>query len=237
VFYFNSLAVNSFVYYDLAGTTLFNGDFKWYRAIYLAQTYALLIANTGQILEMYDCSTTTTTTTTTTAPTYYYESIICGTATLRTLKIQSFDPLPLGTTVKDSTNICSVLDSVISPAVEDAIIWYSYGSCFECLSSIPTTTTTTTTSTTTTTTSTTTTTTAPPLTALILSSNVNSADVCTVLNIQTFYVNGAIGIPGNDIFVDLLGSSPAPAAWYLQIITNIAYQWNGSDWTGGSISC
>jgi hypothetical protein len=58
-----------------------------------------------------------------------------------------------------------------------------------------------------------------------------------VLNIETFYVNGALGIPGNGIFVDLLGSDPAPAAWYLQIITNIAYQWNGSDWTGGSISC
>jgi hypothetical protein len=58
-----------------------------------------------------------------------------------------------------------------------------------------------------------------------------------VLNIQTFYVNGALGTPGNSIFVDALGVTLAPAAWYLQIITNIAYQWDGSNWTGGSISC
>jgi hypothetical protein len=58
-----------------------------------------------------------------------------------------------------------------------------------------------------------------------------------VLNIENFYVNGAIGVPGNSIFTNILGSDPAPSGWYLQIITNIAYEWDGSDWTGGSISC
>jgi hypothetical protein len=84
---------------------------------------------------------------------------------------------------------------------------------------------------------TTSTTTAAPLTSLLLSSNVSSAKVCTELNIETFYVNGMIGVPGNSIFVDSLGTTLAPSSWYLQVITNIAYEWDGSDWTGGSISC
>jgi hypothetical protein len=312
--------VNDFVYYDPTGTTLFDGGFNWHKyELYIGGSYkSMLIANTGQILDIYNCSTTTTTTSTTTIPTYYYGAIICGTATPKKIALQSFEAIPLGAVIKDGSGICSTLTSVISPTTPDAYVSYSYASSFECLSSIPTTTTTlpvlpivsmnpsgyssasescalaymrivlyfdgsnpapvvgdiiyadphglnpysggftwheyglmgypslsalvsdtgeilsiyncyasTTTSTTT----------AAPLTSLLLSSNASSAKVCTELNIETFYVNGMIGVPGNSIFVDSLGTTLAPSSWYLQVITNIAYEWDGSDWTGGSISC
>jgi hypothetical protein len=61
--------------------------------------------------------------------------------------------------------------------------------------------------------------------------------VCSVLDIDNYYVNGPIGIPGNYIFTDIFGSVMAPLGWYLNLITNIAYEWNGSNWTGASKTC
>jgi hypothetical protein len=72
---------------------------------------------------------------------------------------------------------------------------------------------------------------------LTLSYSSSQSTVCTVLDIDNYYVNGAIGVPGNSIFTNLVGSDPAPAGWYLNLIINVAYEWDGSDWTGASKTC
>jgi hypothetical protein len=58
-----------------------------------------------------------------------------------------------------------------------------------------------------------------------------------VLDIDNYYVNGPIGVPGNYIFTNLIGTILAPTGWYLNLITNVAYEWNGSNWTGASKTC
>jgi hypothetical protein len=71
----------------------------------------------------------------------------------------------------------------------------------------------------------------------VLSYSSSQSSVCTDINIGDYYVNGAIGVPGNDIFTNELGTDAAPAGWYLNLIINVAYEWNGSDWTGATKAC
>jgi hypothetical protein len=75
------------------------------------------------------------------------------------------------------------------------------------------------------------------LTPITLSYSSSQSTVCTVLDIDNYYVNGAIGVPGNNIFTNLLGTISAPAGWYLNLIINVAYEWDGSDWTGATNVC
>jgi hypothetical protein len=72
---------------------------------------------------------------------------------------------------------------------------------------------------------------------ITLSYSSSQSSVCSSLDINNYYISGAIGVPGNNIFTDIFGSDPAPAGWYLNLITNVAYEWNGSDWTGATKTC
>lgn len=231
-----SLAVNEFVYIDAGATTLFDGGFLWYLVKISGVTYACLIADTGQVLQLLACSGVTTTTTTTTIPVRYYSGTECVSGDPVLLSYQGFSALSLPNYVKDSTGDCCRITAVASPGTPKGSILYVYNSCSECAA---TTTTTTTTSTTTTTTSTTTTTTttAAPLFVVTLSYSLSQSSVCSSIAISNYYINGAIGIPGNNIFTDMFGSDLAPAGWYLNLITNVAYEWDGSDWTGASKTC
>jgi hypothetical protein len=72
---------------------------------------------------------------------------------------------------------------------------------------------------------------------LTLSYSSSQSTVCTVLDIDNYYVNGAIGVPENSIFTDIIGTILAPSGWYLNLIINVAYEWNGSNWTGVTKAC
>lgn len=232
-----SLAVNNFVYTNSGATTLFNGAFLWYLVRVSGTTYACLISDTGQILNVSQCSAVTTTTTTTTLPYYYYNGTKCVGGAAVLMRYQGYAPLSLPNYVKDSNGDCITITSTASSGSQNGDIYYVYGSCSECAATTTTTTTTTTTSTTTSTTTTTTTTTRPTYTQLVLSYSSSQSSVCTDINIGDYYVNGAIGVPGNYIFTDELGADLAPAGWYLNLIINVAYEWDGADWTGATKSC
>jgi hypothetical protein len=228
-------AVNNFVYTNSGGTTLFDGGFNWYLIRVSGTTYACLIADTGQVLNVTACGGTTTTTTA--PPYYYYNAEKCTDGSPLLLRHQSTQQLTVPSYVKDSNGNCCEIKAVASPGSQNGDILYLYGSCSECAATTTTTTTTSTTTTSTTTTSTTTTTTAAPLFNITLSYSSSQSSVCSSLDINNYYISGAIGVPGNNIFTDIFGSDIAPAGWYLNLITNVAYEWDGSDWTGATKTC
>jgi hypothetical protein len=57
-------------------------------------------------------------------------------------------------------------------------------------------------------------------------------------NIGQYYVDAPVGISGNNIYKLLFGNYVlANAGYYRQINSFVAYEWDGTDWTGNSIGC
>jgi hypothetical protein len=236
-FYHNGIggypSVYDFIFTDALCTIYFDGAFGWY---YVDSTCVIQVATTGQVLNVVDCSITTTTTTTT-IPTWYYEVVECGTASPTFIvSQQSFTELIVGNVVKCDDGICYTITATGESAPADHVILFVYATCLDCQGVTTTTTSTTTTTTTsTTTTTTTTTTTLPPLTKLTTRSG-SSSTVCSG-TLGEFFVDGPLGVYGNSIYIYSSGYSLAPAAYYLNTITGVAYEWDGTNWTGNSVTC
>jgi hypothetical protein len=215
------------------GTSPFDGSSKWY---YVSNGVVIQIAVTGQILNVIDCSSTTTTTTTT-IPTWYYSAVECGTSDPAIIvSQQSITELTVGKVVKCDNGKCYTITATGESAPADRTIMFVYATCLDCQGVTTTTTSTTTTTTTsTTTTTTTTTTTLPPLTKITTRSG-SSSGVCSG-TLGEFFVDGVLGTYGNSIYIYSSGYTLAPASYYLNTITGIAYEWDGTNWTGNSVTC
>lgn len=231
-------SIGDFVYFDALGLMPVVGDGYWYNVPTMGGDLAIQIASTGQVLNVLSCSTTTTSTTTTTTPTNYYLARICGSAGPNvTIGHQSTSTLSNGTVVKCDDGNCYTIQNTGSFAPSVPMILFTYPNCFAC-TGITTTTTTTSTTTTTTTSSTTTTTTTtlPPLTNIFMRFG-TAVTVCNG-NIGQYYVDAPVGISGNNIYKLLFGNYVlANAGYYRQINSFVAYEWDGTDWTGNSIGC
>jgi hypothetical protein len=241
-FYHNGVSalpfINDFVYSDSLGTTPVVGNGYWYNVPTMGGDISIQISSTGQVLDIAVCSTTTTTTTTT-ASTNYYFAKTCSNVGPPLVKIGhvSNTILTPNTVVKCDDGSCYIImsNTTFSPSVP--MVLFTYATCFDC-TGITTTTTTTSTTTTTTTSSTTTTTTTtlPPLTGIFMRFGTNLT-VCNG-NIGQYYVDAPVGISGNNLYRLFLGNYiPANAGYYRQINSFVAYEWDGSDWTGNSIGC
>lgn len=232
--YYSMPLIGDIVYKDSLCTMPFDGQFYWFYATDSLYNYAIQIANTGQVLHVNPCSIVTTTTTTTTIPTYYYEAEICSdpgmTYLIADQNLIEFDP---GTIVKCDDGICYEILASALPGTPDANILFLFDNCSSC---VGTTTTTSTTTTTTTTTSTTTTTTTLRPTYAILLNFGSSSEVCSS-PVVTFYVDGPIGVPGNNIYDSIFMSDLAPANYYKLSTSGIAYEWDGVEWTGNTKNC
>jgi len=228
--------VNNFVYSDSLGTTPFNGGSSWYY-MYDGADYAIQIATTGQVLSVIACAGVTTTTTTTTIPTQHYNAKLCSGGPFVELAQQSYSVLSSGTIVKADNGLCYVVDSTKVPGTPLAYILFTYEKCSDCTGITTTTTTTsTTTSTTTTSTTTTTTTTLPPIIGIFVRKGTEET-VCNDIIIER-YVDGPLGNIGSSIYELVVASYVlAPAAWYKLLAGTVAYEWDGSNWTGNSITC
>ena len=113
-------------------------------------------------------------------------------------------------------------------------VLFIYDDCVDC-TGITTTTTTTTTTTSTTTTTTSTTTAAPPTSTFFRHGD---QDVICESPIAEFFIDGAAGTPGNNIYEYIGGIYVlAPANYYLQLSTITAHEWDGTNWTGNSTLC
>lgn len=241
LFYHNGISalpvINDFVYNDILGTSPVVGNGYWYNVPTMGGDWSIQISSTGQVLDSAVCSTTTTTTTTTTTPINYYLARICGSAGPNvTIGYQSTSTLSNGTVVKCDDNNCYTIQNTGSFSPSVPMILFTYPDCFACTGITTTTTTTSTTTTTTTSTSTTTTTTLPPLTNIFMRFGTNLT-VCNG-NIGQYYVDSPVGISGNNIYRLFLGNYIlANAGYYRQINSFVAYEWDGTDWTGNSIGC
>lgn len=226
--------VGDIIYTDALCTTLFNGGFLWYIANDGINTYAIHIANTGQVLHISPCSIVTTTTTTTTIPTYYYNAELCTSpGPTYLLAYKSLYPVVAGDIVKCDDGNCYEIITTSVPGVQDANILFIFENCSSCIGT--TTTTTSTTTTTTTTTSTTTTTTVKPIYSVLC--NYGSDSVVCSSPVVNFYIDGPIGGSASGICIDALFTTPAPAAYYKVYTSSIAYEWNGAFWTGNVKNC
>jgi hypothetical protein len=226
--------VGDIVYTDPLCTTLFNGGFLWYIANDGVNTYAIHIANTGQVLHISPCSIVTTTTTTTTIPTYYYDAELCTSpGPTYLLAYQSLYPVVAGDIVKGDDGNCYEIITTSLPGVQDANILFIFANCSSCIGT--TTTTTSTTTTTTTTTSTTTTTTVKPIYSVLCNYGIESV-VCSS-PVVTFYTDGPIGDPISGICIDAAFTTPAPANYYKAYTSSVAYEWDGALWTGNIKNC
>jgi hypothetical protein len=226
--------IGDIVYQDALCTIPFDGQFYWYYATDSLFNFAIQIANTGQVLHVNPCSVVTTTTTTTTIPTYYYDAEICSnpgiTYLIANQNLVQFDP---GTIVKCDDGICYEILASSIPGAPVANILFLFDNCSSC---VGTTTTTSTTTTTTTTTSTTTTTTTLSPTYSILLNFGSSSGVCSS-PVITFYIDGPIGVPGNNIYDSILMTNLAPANYYKLSTSALAYEWDGIQWTGNTNNC
>lgn len=226
--------VGYMVYTDPLATTLFNGGFLWYLASVGPNTFAINIANTGQVIQLIGCFFVTTTTTTTTIPTYYYDAELCTSpGPTYLLAYQSLYPVSVGDIVKADDGNCYEIMATSSPGVQDANILFIFENCSSCIGT--TTTTTSTTTTTTTTTSTTTTTTVKPIYSVLCNYGIESV-VCSS-PVVTFYTDGPIGDPSSGICIDLAFTTPAPANYYKAYTSSVAYEWDGALWTGNIKNC
>jgi hypothetical protein len=223
-----------FVYTNSIGTIPLAGGGRWYY-FYNGADYVMQVANTGQVLVVAACAGVTTTTTTTTIPTTKYFARYCdGTGPLSVIQYQSFDILGANKIVKCDDNICYKIISITLSGSSVANILFTYDDCVDC-TGITTTTTTTTTTSTTTTTTTTTTTAAPPVSAFF---RYGDQDLICESPIAEFFIDGAAGTPGNNIYEYTGGVYVlAPANYYLQLSTITAYEWDGTNWTGNSTLC
>jgi len=226
--------IGDFVYSDSLGTTIFNGGGSWYY-FYNSADYTMQISNTGQVLNVIACAGVTTTTTTTTLPITKYNARLCDGSGLFVIQYQSFVTLPANQVVKCDDNICYKIISVNTVGTPIADVVFLYAKCEDCIG-ITTTTTTTSTTTTTTSTTTTTTTTIPPLTGVFFRYG-SYANVCKS-PIGQFFIDGPAGVIGNSIYEYTGGVYVLAAAnYYLQTGSIVAYEWDGSNWTGNSTIC
>jgi hypothetical protein len=227
-------AIGDFVFTDAGGTITFDGGASWYKT---SGGLSIQISRlTGQVLNSIGCSTTTTTTTTT-IPTFYYSALECGTAGPAVkLSQQAVDELTAGVVVKAANGTCYTIQSTTTgPAI--STILFTFNNCVDC-QGITTTTTTTTTSTTTTstTTTTTTTTTAAPLTRMLLRYGTTGVLSCNG-TISEYWIDGPMGVAGNNIFKKADGSAKADAGWYQKLTQTVSEQWDGDVWTEVSYTC
>jgi hypothetical protein len=220
-------AIGDFVFTDAGGTITFDGGASWYKT---SGGLSIQISRlTGQVLNSIGCSTTTTTTTTT-IPTFYYSALECGSAGPAVKLSQlSFDELASGVVVKAANGTCYTIQSTTTgPAISN--ILFTYENCVDCQGvTTTTTTTTTTTSTTTTSTTTTTTTTAVPLIKVLVRFGTDTT-VCSGTIIEQ-WIDGALGVSGNNIYKDAAGSITSDAGYYKLLNSSIAYEWDGDNWT------
>jgi hypothetical protein len=227
--------VNDFVYTNSIGTIPLAGGNGWYY-FFDGAAYAMQVASTGQVLLIVACSGVTTTTTTTTLPTTYYLARQCGgIGSLVLISYQSFSTLSPLDIVKCANNVCYEIVISSSPGVAVSSVLFTYDNCVDCTGITTTTTTSTTTTSTTTTTTTTTTTAAPPVSSFFRHGD---QDVICESPIAEFFIDGAVGSIGNSIYEYVLGVYVlAPANYYLQLATTVAYEWDGTNWTGNSTLC
>jgi hypothetical protein len=227
--------VGDIVYQDALCTIPFDGQFYWFYATDSLYNYAIQIANTGQVLHVNPCSIVTTTTTTTTIPTYYYDAEICSnpgiTYLIANQNLVQFDP---GTIVKCDDGICYEILASSIPGVPVANILFLFDNCSSCVGTTTTTSTSTTTTTTTTSTTTTTTTLSPTYSILL---NFGSSSGVCFSPVITFYIDGPIGVPGNNIYDSILMTNLAPANYYKLSTSSLAYEWDGIQWTGNTNNC
>jgi hypothetical protein len=221
-------SIGDFVFTDAGGTITFDGGASWYKT---SGGLSIQISRlTGQVLNSIGCSTTTTTTTTT-IPTFYYLALECGSAGPSvTLSQQAVDELTAGVVVKAANGTCYTIQSTTTgPAISN--ILFTYDNCVDCqgVTTTTTTTTTSTTTTSTTTTTTTTTTTATPLIRVIVRFGTD-ATVCTGEIIEQ-WIDGALGVDGNNIYKKDDGSATSDAGYYKLLNSSIAYEWDGDNWT------
>jgi hypothetical protein len=222
-----------FVYTNSIGTIPLAGGGSWYY-FYDGADYVMQVANTGQVLMVVACAGVTTTTTTTTIPTTYYDATPCGGSRTYLISHQSFTTLTAGQVVKCVNNICYTILASAAPGVAVSSVLFIYDDCVDC-TGITTTTTTTTTTTSTTTTTTSTTTAAPPTSTFFRHGD---QDVICESPIAEFFIDGAAGTPGNNIYEYIGGIYVlAPANYYLQLSTITAHEWDGTNWTGNSTLC
>ena len=225
--------VNDFVYTNSIGTIPLAGGNGWYY-FFDGVAYAMQVASTGQVLIVVACAGITTTTTTTTLPTSYYNARPCGGVGTFLISHQSFTTLTAGQVVKCVNNICYTILASAAPGVAVSSVLFIYDDCVDCTGI--TTTTTTTTTTTSTTTTTTSTTTAPPPTSTFFRHG--DQDIICESPIAEFFIDGAAGTPGNNIYEYIGGIYVlAPANYYLQLSTITAHEWDGTNWTGNSTLC
>jgi hypothetical protein len=227
--------VGDIVYQDALCTIPFDGQFYWFYATDSLYNYAIQIANTGQVLHVNPCSIVTTTTTTTTIPTYYYDAEICSnpgiTYLIANQNLVQFDP---GTIVKCDDGICYEILASSIPGVPVANILFLFDNCSSCVGTTTTTSTSTTTTTTTTSTTTTTTTLSPTYSILL---NFGSSSGVCFSPVITFYIDGPIGVPGNNIYDSIIMTNLAPANYYKLSTSSLAYEWDGIQWTGNTNNC
>jgi hypothetical protein len=226
--------VGDIVYSDALCTVFFDGGFNWFIADDGVNTYAVHIANTGQVLNINACSVVTTTTTTTMVPRFYYNAEICSSpGPTYLLFYQGFTPLSIGDIVKGDDGVCYRIMSVGTPGTPVANIFFFFPNCSSCIGT--TTTTSTSTTTTSTTTTTTTTTTIRPLFAVLCNFG-DIGDVCSSPAI-TYYVDGPLGGIGNNIYTSTILSDIAPANYYKVFTSSTAHEWDGLSWTGNTKDC
>jgi hypothetical protein len=226
--------IGDIVYTDALCTTIFNGGFYWYFADDGVNTYAIQIANTGQVLHINQCSLVTTTTSTTTIPTYFYDAQLCSNpGPLYLLAHQDFTQLSNGQIVRCDDGNCYEIVSSASSGSQDANILFLFDNCSSCIGT--TTTTSTTTTTTTTTSTTTTTTTVKPIYEVLLNYG-SISNVCSS-SVVTFYVDGPIGGTATSVYLDSYLTLPAPANYYKLFTSSVAYEYNGVSFTGNTKNC
>ena len=227
--------VGDFTFTDAGGTLPFNGLSSWY---YMPNSgdYAIRIANTGQVLAVVNCAGVTTTTTTTTLPTNYYIANSCINGAAFKLKQVSSTIIPDDTVVKGALGGCYTIKNITTAGTSYDDILFTYSTCLDCQGVTTTTTTsTTTTSTTTTSTTTSTTTTLPPLTRTILKKG--TIDTVCSGTLGVYYIDGPIGTIGEKLYVYSGGYSLATSGYYLIADNTVAYEWNGTAWTGNTKVC
>jgi len=226
--------VGDIVYSDALCTVFFDGGFNWFIADDGVNTYAVHIANTGQVLNINACSVVTTTTTTTMVPRFYYNAEICSSpGPTYLLFYQGFTSFSIGDIVKGDDGVCYRIMSVGTPGTPVANIFFLFPNCSSCIGT--TTTTSTSTTTTTTTSTTTTTTTVRPLSAVLCNFG-GIGDVCSSPAI-TYYVDGPLGVIGNNIYTSTSLSDIAPANYYKVFTSSTAHEWDGLSWTGNTKDC
>jgi len=227
--------VGDFVYTNNTGTTPFDGGFKWYIMLN-AVKFAVNISNTGQVINVFACSTATTTTSTTTIPITKCIATRCDNNSItQILSYTSKRLLSVGTVVRDANGSCYTITTATTTGTVYSSILFVFNNCSDCLSKTTTTSTSTSTSTTSTSTTTSTTTMALPNKYVLSFVDLIKVDRCDKGVIDVYFTDGYIFV--DVLYTDIGMTTIAPAGIYKLVVNNQGANWDGVSVWSDPFSC